>query len=135
MLSDRPPIAIDGAAEFDELEPRLLRRLDLLGPFGAGNPRPTFVCSGVKLVGYPQVDSWGRDLRIRVAKAGVVMQAKLRHGAAHFETLRNLDQLIEIIYSPRLSRHGEDGPMELHIWQLRYAENHEGSKTKEMILP
>lgn len=135
MLVARPPIAIDGAADLAEFDPRVLRRMDQLGPFGAGNPRPTFISRDVKLVGYPQVDSWGRDLRLRVAKAGVVMQAKLRSGADHFETLRNLDQPVEIIYSPRLSRHGEEGPMELHIWQIRYLANGAGADSKEVVLP
>ena len=55
----------DGMADLGELDAHTLRRLDMLGPFGAGNPRPTFA-SRVKMVGRPSVDSRGQDLRFRV---------------------------------------------------------------------
>ena len=47
------PMHVDGQVGFDELDPRLVRQLDQLGPFGEGNPRPTFVTTNVKLVGNP----------------------------------------------------------------------------------
>ncbi|MHC5062522.1 MAG: single-stranded-DNA-specific exonuclease RecJ [Planctomycetota bacterium] len=119
MKSSLTPIPIDGSAEFAELEPQLLRKLDQLGPFGSGNPRPTFASRGVKLVGSPHLDSRGRDLRIRVAQSGIVIPARLRSGARHFEVVRELKSEVEIVYTPRINRRGEDGPVELYILQLR----------------
>ncbi len=139
MNRSRPTIPIDGHAGFSEFEPHLLRKLDQLGPFGAGNPRPTFASRGVKLVGLPHVDSRGRDLRIRVAQDGIVIPARLRNGAAHFETVRELNSEVEIIYTPRVSRRGEDGPIEIYILQLRQPREardlDQESLAEDLILP
>ncbi len=112
------PMHVDGQVGFDELDPRLVRQLDQLGPFGEGNPRPTFVTTNVKLVGNPSVDTRGVDLKIRVAHNGVVLPTRLRLGASQFETLRNHKQLVTLVYSPRLARWAEEGPVLLHASHL-----------------
>ncbi len=127
------PIAVDGLIELDELDPREVRRLDLLGPFGSANRRPVFLCQGVKIVGTPSVDQRGVDLRFRVVRDGLIMPARLRGGAPVLETLRGMRDPVTIIFSPRLSARSEDGPVELQIWRLeRAAQN--GNDTP-LILP
>ncbi len=115
---DNGPLHVDGPADFDELDPRLVRQLDRLGPFGHGNPRPTFVTTDVKLVGNPTVDSHGLDLRIRVAQNGVVLSGRVRLGARMFENLRNRTEPVTLVYSPRLADWAEEGPVVLHASHL-----------------
>lgn len=112
------PAHVDARADFAELDPRQVRQLDKLGPFGHGNPRPTFVTTDVRLVGNPTVDSRGLDLRIRVAQNGVVLPARLHLGASMFERLRNHSEPVTLVYSPRLADWVEEGPVVLHASHL-----------------
>lgn len=115
---DNGPRHVDAQVDFDELDARLVRQLDKLGPFGQGNPRPTFVTTDVRLVGNPTVDNRGLDLRIRVAQKGVVLPGRLRLGADRFETLRNHREPVTLVYSPRLAEWAEEGPVVLHASHL-----------------
>ena len=128
------PPGPDGIIEFDELHPREIRRLDLLGPFGAGNPRPSFVTSDVRVVGRPTVDTRGIDLRFRVAKTGIVVPARLRRGARHFETLREIDFPVLLVHSPRLSWRSEEGPVELTVSRLEQANGNGSSQPDSLVL-
>ncbi len=108
----------DGEVGLSELDPKSVRKLDLLGPFGAGNPRPVFVSTGVRAVGRPSVDARNQDLRFRVAQAGVVLPARLKHGSARFEEVRALEGPLRLTHSPRLAAWAEDGPVELQVETL-----------------
>ncbi len=109
----------DGVADFAELDIKTLRQLDQLGPFGTGNPRPSFLTDGVRLLGRPAVDARGNDLRLRVAHSGQVMPARLAHGAARFEELRERKESFRLIYTPRTSRWVDEGPVELLVSHLQ----------------
>ncbi len=132
-MKPRSPIAVDGLIELDELDPREVRRLDLLGPFGSNNRRPVFLTRDVKIVGHASVDQRGVDLRFRVVRDGLIMPARLRGGAARIEDLRDMRDPVTIIFSPRLSARSEDGPVELQIWRLERAASK--STDEHLILP
>jgi len=106
------------AAEFTDLEPQVVRKLDLLGPFGAANPRPVFATRAIKMIGRPTTDNRGQDVRFRVAKGGVILPARLKRGAHRFEEIRGLDSPIYITYSVRLAQWAEEGPVELLVHDL-----------------
>lgn len=108
----------DGTAEFAEFDVRSMRRMDMLGPFGAGNPRPTFATPSVKVVGHPSLDSRGKALRFRVAQGGTILPARLKNGASRFEEIRALDRPVTLTYVPRLAQWAEEGPIELHVSAL-----------------
>jgi len=118
IVQSEQVLVADGFATFAELEPHTLRKLDQLGPFGQGNARPRFVTENVKLVGDPTVHNRGMDLRLRVARDGVVLPARLPRGARRFEEVRNLDGPVTLAYSPRLSSRAEDGPIQLDVHHL-----------------
>ncbi|MEZ5962355.1 MAG: single-stranded-DNA-specific exonuclease RecJ [Planctomycetota bacterium] len=108
----------DGCAGFDELDVRTLRQLDQLGPFGIGNPRPTFVTAGVRLLGRPALDPRGADLRLRVAQNGQVLPARVVAGASRCEELRERREHFRLVYTPRASRWVDEGPVELVVSHL-----------------
>jgi len=111
-------LSIDGRATFTELDPHTVRRLDMLGPFGAGNRRPLFCTSGVRTVGAPLTDARGIDLRLRFLGDGLILPARVVRGATRFEEVRNRPGPWTIVYSPRLNPRGEDGPVLLEVHQL-----------------
>lgn len=111
-------IPVDGLATFAELDPHTVRRLDLLGPFGSGYPRPRFRSHGVRTAGTPFVDVRGSDVRVRVVQDGQILAARLQRGTARFEELRNHRGTWTIDYAPRIARNGEDGPVQLDLYDL-----------------
>ena len=115
------PYRVDGIASFEELAPQTIRRLESLGPFGQGHPRPRFVTHNVKFVGNPFVEMRGQHVRIRVAKGKEIMPARVIRGAPLFETLRQNKGPWSLAYTPRISSRGEDGPVQIDIHDLAAA--------------
>lgn len=105
--------ALDGTVTLAELEPREVRSLDLLGPFGTGNPRPRFMTRGVRLVGTPVIDARSGDLRFRITQDGTLRPVRQRGGARWFEGVRALTGPFDLWHSPRASLRVEEGPVEL----------------------
>lgn len=120
VMQPTPQIEPEATVGFAELDPHDIRRLDMLGPFGAGNRRPVFATEGVKLVGNPIVDGrgQGRDLRFRVVEGGQIVAARLRGGADHFEAIRAMREPVTLVYSPKLVSRAEDGPVELQVLRI-----------------
>ena len=112
----------DGPARFEELDPHTVRRLDMLGPFGTGHPRPRFLTNNVQTVGHPTTDARGLDLRLRVVADGQILPARLVRGAARFEELRGNKGPWDLLYSPRLATRGEEGPVLLEIHEMSAAD-------------
>jgi single-stranded-DNA-specific exonuclease len=115
---DEQPLEVDGLASFAELDPQSVRRLEMLGPFGNGHPRPRFVTHGVRLVGNPFVDQRGSDVRVRIVDDGQLLPARVVRGLVHFETMRRHRGAWSIAYTPRLSPRGEEGPVLLEVHDL-----------------
>jgi len=62
----RPTLALDGVVDFADIDGKLLRELELLGPFGAGNPEPVLlsshtVASNVRVVSEKHLRARFRD--------------------------------------------------------------------------
>jgi single-stranded-DNA-specific exonuclease len=115
------PIAVDGVATFAELDPHTVRTLDQLGPFGNGAPRPRFCTAGVRAVGLPSVDARGQDARLRLVDGGVILPARVLRGQRRFEELCRDKGPWTAVYSPRIARSGEEGPVVLDVHELRPA--------------
>ncbi|MEY4675341.1 MAG: Single-stranded-DNA-specific exonuclease RecJ [Planctomycetota bacterium] len=111
-------VEADGHARFAELDPETLRRLDLLGPFGSGNPRPRFCTPNVKLVGQLTTETRGLDLRTRVSDGSTVLPARIVRAHARFEELRSRPGPWTIVWSPRLNSRGEEGPILIEVHHL-----------------
>ena len=118
VMGPPEPIEVDGCARFDELDPREIRVLEQLGPFGAGNRRPTFLTRDVRLVGLPSIDPRNGDLRLRAVQDGQVLPLRMRGGARHFERLNGLRTPVDLVHSPRVAARSEEGPVELVTWQV-----------------
>ena len=98
----------------------------MLGPFGAGNPQPTFASRQIKVVGRPAVDGRGRDLRFRVAQNGTVLSARLKNGAHRYEEMTQIKGPVVLTYVPRLAQWAEQGPVELDVADVRLEEQAAG---------
>jgi len=69
-------LRLDAVVDFEELRLPLLKRLEDLAPFGAGNPRPVFAASGVEVAGAPSyVGRDGGHLKLRLRQRAEVCEA------------------------------------------------------------
>jgi single-stranded-DNA-specific exonuclease len=119
LVASAQAVKPDGLADLGELDMASMRRLDMLGPFGAGNPRPSFTTRGVRIAGRPQVDSRGQDLRFRVAQRGTVLPARIKSGGHRLTEVLALDMPVAVTYVPRRVPRAEEGPVELVVTDLR----------------
>lgn len=72
----RHALVCDDRLAADAISPALALELDRLAPFGIGNPRPRFLCSGLRLVGPPQrIKDAHLKLRIRGRDAEIEAMA------------------------------------------------------------
>jgi single-stranded-DNA-specific exonuclease len=69
-------IFIDGEAPLSAFSLKVLEQIEQMAPFGAGNPRPLWCCSGVKLASPPKtMGSSGRHCDFRFDHCGTVLRA------------------------------------------------------------
>jgi len=61
-----PAIDIDAALPLSALRGREIRLISQMGPFGEGNPEPTFLSRGVEVVECRIVGSDGKHLRLKL---------------------------------------------------------------------
>jgi len=66
-----PRLTIDAELDLDQVNPELIRILDLFAPFGPQNMRPVFVSRSLRVWGQPYVVG-NNHLRMRVKKEGPV---------------------------------------------------------------
>lgn len=66
----RPHAVVDVVAEPAELSLDAIAALEQLGPFGAGNPRPKVLLSGVEVKGLRRMGETGRHLKLEVSGRG-----------------------------------------------------------------
>jgi len=69
-----PTLPVDLEINFSSITAKFIRDLQLLEPFGAGNPRPVFVTSGVEIVDGPHIVK-SDHLRMTLGQAGKRFQA------------------------------------------------------------
>ncbi len=84
-----PRLEIDSEIELEEVTPRMVRLLKMIGPFGPANHHPVLVSRDLSVVGKPR--TIGRDnkhLKFRVRQKGRVMDA-IGFGMAHFYDMVN----------------------------------------------
>jgi single-stranded-DNA-specific exonuclease len=118
MMQKAPTVAIDGTAQFSELDPHSVRKLEMLGPFGMGHRRPRFGTANVAMVGQPQTDVRGQDLKLRVVRDGQMLPARAVRASHRFEEVRERKGPWTLVYTPRLNPRGEEGPVYLEVHEL-----------------
>ena len=63
----RPPkLYVDAVASLEEISEGLASEMELLSPFGAGNPAPVVAVKNVKVLEYRQIGADGKHIRMRV---------------------------------------------------------------------
>ncbi|MBT5873410.1 MAG: single-stranded-DNA-specific exonuclease RecJ [Candidatus Latescibacteria bacterium] len=95
-----PTLPVDTEIEFEEVNPRLMRLLKMLAPFGPENRHPVMVSKDLSLVGQPSViGSEKRHLKFRVRQGDHVLEAIGFGMADHAKQLRANPDKVSLAYA------------------------------------
>ncbi len=115
-----PVVEIDAAVALQAMTGEEVRWLRLLGPFGAGNPEPTFLARGLEVVDQRAVGSDAAHLRLRLRAGHVVWPAIAFRQA---DRAPQVGERIDAVFTfSTAGRNGEAG-LELRIEDFRPAES------------
>ncbi|HTN75475.1 MAG TPA: single-stranded-DNA-specific exonuclease RecJ [Pirellulaceae bacterium] len=94
-------LAIDAEAMFSQLTPQIVRQIEQLAPFGAGNPRPVLCASNVQLVEPPKRMGGGeRHLSAKLIQHGTQFRAVAFGHGDWADELAQVQGPLEIAYRP-----------------------------------
>ncbi len=108
-----PRLDIDMELKLSELDAQSVLELEVLEPFGTGNPEPLFYTQGLKLKGSPQV--LGRDtLKFWVSEGQATCQA-IGFGMGGLKESLMHAHNFSLVYSPKIDRWQGDEAVILEI--------------------
>jgi single-stranded-DNA-specific exonuclease len=116
-----PRLVLDAEVPLSALTFGLLKDLDKLEPYGAGNPKPRFLASGLKaegarLIGTGEVQ---KHLDFRVRQGETIMRAVAWNMADRMEELLSADGDCCLAFTPRVNEWKGNRRIELQISDLK----------------
>jgi single-stranded-DNA-specific exonuclease len=112
-----PQLLIDGEIKPDDVSATLADELELLAPFGRGNPEPLFLLSDLRVIAASVVGSKHLKMRLRPPKAnhGTSIDAIYFNGAADKE---HFEQVVQIACHVRWNRWRDSKKLQLVVRDL-----------------
>ena len=135
IIREEPTLQIDSWLGLDEINLELAGAIEMLAPFGAGNPKLTFASRGVTLKSVAEIGKTKEHLRLAVEDENGNVQRVLWWGGAG-EDLPETGTQIDIAYSVRASTFRGEKQVNATFEELRLVENKviEIQKTKLEIV-
>ncbi|MBN2366422.1 MAG: single-stranded-DNA-specific exonuclease RecJ [Calditrichaeota bacterium] len=112
-----PCLKIDGEIDISEFNPRFIRLLKLMGPFGPMNNRPVFRTRNLKIVGNPSVVGQNH-LKLKVEQDGVVMDAIGFNMADYLGRIGN-NGFVDCVYVVEENRWNGKNYLQLRLKDIR----------------
>jgi single-stranded-DNA-specific exonuclease len=114
----RPRLAVDLDVSLGALDERLLRFLPHLGPFGMGNPTPTFAARNVRITGSPRSVGNGH-LRLTLEHEGTRLPAIGFGMAEQFVPLARPGAVVDVAFQLQEDRWRGEGRVQARLLDLR----------------
>ena len=109
-------LVIDAEAPFSQLTRQIVEQIDLLGPFGQGNPRPLMCATGAKLATPPKRIGGGeRHLAIHLEHHGVKIRGVAFGRGDWAEELENAPGPLDIAFHPIINTFRGRSNVELQL--------------------
>ena len=121
IILEEPTLQVDAWLELDEINLELADSLEMLAPFGAGNPQLTLATRGVKLKSVSEIGKTKEHLRLTVEDEAGNTQSILWWGGAG-ETLPDKESTFDIAYSLRASTFRGEKQINVTFEEFRVAE-------------
>lgn len=113
-----PTLQVDCELPLDGVNRQVLQWLELLGPYGVGNPQPAFLARGAEVRQTKLVGQDGSHLQM-VLKAGTATWRAISFGNGEHEVPAG--ELVDIVYTFREDNFRGDGALQLEVFDLRPA--------------
>ena len=115
-------LRIDAEVPLGDLTPRMVRSIENLAPFGAGNRRPLLVAAAVELAGPARRIGGGeRHLSFQLRQAGASARAVAFGMAERAEELVPGSRY-DVAFSPQLNTYQGFTRVDLHVKDFRLCE-------------
>lgn len=112
-----PRIDVDMELPLSSLNKRLIGEMDMLGPFGVGNPQPLFMSGGLKVKDEPS--QFGRaGLKMWVTDKTTTCEAVCFNAFDMPAVARELDY-VDLVYFPKLKRQSGIHTLKLEIEDIK----------------
>jgi single-stranded-DNA-specific exonuclease len=111
----QPSIQIDLELSLREVKGRLIKLIGLMAPFGYGNPPPTFLSRGIRVVDARVLGDEGKHLRLKLRDGPVVWDA------IGFDLGSQADHLapaLDIVYRIKVDHWGGRNALQLELLDL-----------------
>ena len=117
-----PEIVIDAEAPLGQLNLETLKQMEMLAPFGAGNPRPVLCSSGIEVEGQASLmGKTKRHLTVRLKQGEKVIRAVAFNAEQWCDELNEVDGPFEIVYRPVVNDFRGYRSVEIHLVDWRPA--------------
>jgi len=117
-----PTLTIDLEVPLDRVDPRLVRELERLAPYGEQNPAPLFVARGVRVAGPPALSGKrNQHLKLWLNQGGVSFRGIGYDLAGWIDRLAD-STLVDVAFHPRSTRFEGREEVEFHVRDLRLHE-------------
>jgi single-stranded-DNA-specific exonuclease len=116
-----PALELDGEVDASDMDLELAEEIDLLEPFGAGNPRPVFAVRGVELGGDVRpLGAEGKHLAFKVKSGRRSFRAvAFNFGERRAELARLAWKRVDVAFEFARSKYSGPAGFELHVRDLR----------------
>ncbi|GJQ53163.1 MAG: single-stranded-DNA-specific exonuclease RecJ [Anaerolineaceae bacterium] len=121
IIREEPTLQIDAWLGLEEINLELANSIEMLAPFGAGNPKLTFASRGVTLKSVAEIGKTKEHLRLAVEDESGSVQSILWWGGAG-EELPETGSQIDIAYSVRASTFRGEKQVNATFEELRVVE-------------
>ncbi len=117
-----PEIVIDAEATLGQLSLDVIKQMEMLAPFGAGNPRPVLYCGGVELDEPARRMGGGeRHLTVKLRQGSKVIRGVAFSAGDWCDELNAVEGPIEIAYRPVINEFRGFRKVEVHLVDWRPA--------------
>ncbi len=113
-----PCIKIDGEIELQEFNPRFIRLLKLLGPFGPMNMRPIFMSRKLKIVGSPNIVGQNH-LKLKLEQNGAILDAIGFNMGDYIDRIDKNEGVIDCVYIVEENRWNGKTQIQLRLKDIR----------------
>lgn len=113
-------IIIDAEASFAQLNLNTVKQIEMMEPFGAGNPRPTLLCQNVSLAEPARrMGSGDRHLTMRLDQGGKTIRAVAFGAGDWCDELNECNAPIQVAYRPVINEFRGYRRVEVHVVDWR----------------
>lgn len=115
-----PLLRLDAEVKLMDIDPRIIRELDLLHPFGAGNPEPVLAVRDVTIMNARTVGDGHLKLVVRQGRSMPVESIGFRMGSLAARGLSS-DRPVDLAFMPELNHWNGFDRIQLRIRDIRMA--------------